>query len=663
MAVNEGSNNNNNHNWQGDEKAQPQANQKRNNAMGMGALFSQTSVTTDNRNIGDVQEVMLTLRKFYEGIQESTTADIQKRIIPTIENMTPTISPILPGLILHANIGDKLYVMGVLFSTPALTFTSHQIHVASNGGNTLLSVPLTPTEYADSQVIEEIKNHYNQQSSMHGATEVNLIGMIVVDLEMYKHSEFADGVARVNAIKQFISTEWEESIFVRAAEEIAEAGGKVPTPFKDGKAYGTGGAAEARVHAVSGRVNSAKQLSPSNMEIIASTVNPNRGFNHNNAKEICRVNASVSLVPVSYQEHLWALQNSGQGVQQMNPSMMAQTVYPHAYRPLRPVITLDQVVAGEQLNFNGGLYPFFYGLYLMMITNNNYVFAEALRRQSVGGRGNLSDLEIMIENVAKLGGLGGVPTGAIRLDAKNMADVEVVTRWIHQNVAPHATFQTNLITRGVNSSVNNFLLHLASSNQARRSKAYTTLTAVLDTMTNGKYSEIIGRNQNSGKGWTLRDPVLHQSSIISVNGIGNDGNKRMNLQEFDDMALCHAKGKNGFQQIHDYKSVVNGLGREDDWKLRCNRMRALLSETVFDGDIHFNSFSQVGVFEPTWMAVLGEAMDSIGEIQVSNNMGTFNTSNLLFTPGAALTTFTSIGSNNPTGPVFGGSYAMNQPIG
>lgn len=622
-------------------------------------LFTQTSMTSDNRNLKDVTETANQIIEFYKTQKSSTTSKLQQQIIPNVENMTPTISPALPGLCFYREIQGQMYVMGVLFSNNNLAIATEQINVAAfaNNGSQRVSIPVTPADYANGQVIENIRQHYKSVAASQQINQVNLINVVVVDLEMYTHAEIVDAAARIDAIANWLTREWEEAILVKAAEQATAAGVKLPSPFRDGKPFGNNNAAEARVNVVAGRLNTARQLSSANIEVIVSTMNPNNNNQQQNSKEIARIKATVSLKGVSLQEHnatMMANPNAQQNFLQMLG--MNGSVYPNGYRPLRPVISLDQAQAGEQMMYNGGLAPYFFGLFVLMCTNNNYVFAEPLRRQQVGARGNLSDLEVRIEQL--LAGSGIVaPAGRLKLDNKTLSDTDVVNQWIRQNVAPHATFQTNLVHRGVNGSINNFLLRLAGT---ARAEAVAAMINVIDGQTNGAASTIVANNQQSGKGWTKEKPILHRTPEIAINGLASYGDKQLNTLEMDEMMLGHVKGKNGQQAMADLLRVQYGVDNEE-FKARAQKLRIQLNDSIFDGAVHINAFSQVHIWDPTFMQFLGECYANVGQFNVANNMGSFRTSNLVYAPGAGLATLTSVGNNTAVGGM-GSAFFTGTPF-
>ena len=652
--------------WQGDQENGEQGNAYvggHQDTNGLIGLFSITSMTSDSRNLIEVQEVAKLLKEYYKQIAGSTTPEAQRQIIPEVDIMTPGISSILPGIVFYKVVNNVMWVQGVQFSTKDLTISSEPIRFSQPGGmQQQMSVPLTPTSYADKFVIDNLRRHFGQVAEQQGVKQVAIINMVVCDLEMLNHPEAGDPKDRNQRLCNYLAQQWETAVLIKVTQELPVNNIALPSPFKDPKApYGKDGQAEARVNAIQERVNKGGYLSAANMEVVASTINNinNPQAVQSNSKEIARVTAIVALGGLTFQAYQANLAASG--ALQRNDAFqqfmgMNGSIYPQGYRPLHPVITLEHAQAGEMMNYNQGLFPFFYSLYLLMSTNSNYVFTEALRKVSVGQRGNLSDLEPRIDGL--LQGMM-VQQGRIKLDEKNITDTDVVNAWIRQNVAQHATFRSNLVTNGPDSSINNFLMRLSSNN---RSAEIKTMVAVLDAMTNNKFSELVERNMRAGgQGWTLDKPALHRTQMLVVNGLAEIGGKKLNTQEVDEMFLGHVKGKGGQQAVLNYLATQYGNGQED-FKVRCQKLRMELNQSLFDGAVHINTFAQSCVWDPNLMALIGESMDTIGVLNVANTQSSFRPNQLVYMQGAGLATMASVGTNNMNNPgammAFGNGFAF-----
>lgn len=636
---------------------------------GLAGLFGLSSMTSDNRNLKEVSDTMEKVAEIYERVKKSTSNEIQRKIIPVIESLTSTISPTLPGLGLHCKIGDTLYVMAALFSNRNLTISSERINITGmNQMSQQVSIPVPPAQYPNNQFLEKLKEHYTRYAETQGVKSISVINMLVVDLEMLMHAEAGEPKDWPHAISIYLASEWEESIMVKVVQEIQAQGGETPNPFINStNPYGKDNCAEARVAAISGRVTKGKTLTAANMEVIASTIsNPNNVGNYQgNSREIARATAIVTLNGVSWDEHQRFVMShrTPDQLMQLQSFMGAQgvggSIYPSGFRPLRPVITMETVQAGEMLGNNGGLYPFFYGLYLLMTTNNNFVFAEALRRHQVGSRGNLADMEVRIQQMLSQCPGGLQAPNRIVLDDKKIADTDLVNQWIRQNVSPHATFQINLLPSGPNSSITNFLFRLASKNNAAEVK---TTIALIDAMTNKKLSEIIERNVKATTGWNPTRAVLMPTGMITVNGLAEYGGKKLNTQEVDEMMISHIKGKQNAPAIEAYLGTQYGSNPHEDFKQRAQKLRIELNQSIFDGAVHINGFAQPHIWAPDFMAVLGEAMDSIGTLNVANNLGSWRSNSLVYAPGIGLATASAAGSNNPNGSGLGSFYNMSVPF-
>lgn len=625
---------------------------------GLAGLFALPSMTSDSRNLKEVVETTEQITELYKRAKNSTTAPLQLRVIPEVENMTPSISPVLPGICFYREIGGVMYVMGALFSNKGLTNASEYIrfnNVGMAGGQQAISAPITPANYADKTVLDNMRAHYTKHAETNNAPGgVTVINMIVVDLEMLNHPEAPEPKDRPHALAQYLVSAWEEAILVKIPQEMAIGNQDLPNPFINKTSpYGKDGCAEARVSAISGRMTVAKTLSPANMEVVVSTMNANnnQGQFGANSKEIARVTATVSLNAQAFSVYQQQL-TSGRMQQDAMQRMMnlGGGIYPQGYRPLAPAITIEEAMAGEMMDYNQGLYPYFFGLYSLMATNNNFVFVEALRKHSVGARGNLAGLEVRIDEMLAM--LGGNVPGRIILNDKNVSDTDLVNQWIRQNVSPHATFQVNINPCGPHSSIQNFLVRL--SHPVKRKDEVKTVIGVMDALSNKAFSAIVARNVESKTGWNPTMPILHRTPTISVNGLAGMGGKKFNTQELDEMMLGSMKGKGGLASIQNYLGIQYGMTNED-FKARCQKLRIELNQSLFDGDVHINSFTQTHIWDPLFMSAIGEAMEGIGAMNVANNMGSFRSNNLVYATGGGLATYASVGSNNLNGGVVGGN--------
>lgn len=617
---------------------------------GLGQLFGMASMTADNRNVKEVGETREALQKKYDDLKRSTTSEIQQAIIPTIEVLTSSVSPQLPGLGFFRQFGDTLYIAAALFYNRNMSIGSERVNI-NTGMNMAqsLSIPLTPAQVAQGQFVNKLKEHYQRVAESKQAKHVQVINIVVVDLEMFAHPEAGEPKDYPEAISTYLATEWEEAIMVKTASEMTLMGKSIPSPFITKETpYGKENCAEARVTAISGRVNKAKHLTSSNIEVVVSTINnpANPAAFQANSREVARATGSVSLVGVTWEEHVRMMQS--QNAQHNNSLIqnlmgIGQSNYPSGYRPLRPVIALDTSQPGEMMGNNGGLHSYLFGLYTLLATNTQYVFMEGLRKASVGARGNLSSLEVRIDQLLKGVPAAGNPT-RIKLDDKNIHDTDVLNVWIRQNVSPHATFQAIINPAGANSAVNNFLARLMdTSNNVNEVK---TLINTLDSLSGGRFTTLLQENQklNNGQGWNVTKPALIPTGIIGINGLATLGDRKLNPLELDEMMACTLKGKN-IAAIEALLATMYGTVQGESLKQRTQKLRVEAASSIFDGALHINNFSISAIWHPELMALIGKSMDGIGQLHVANNLGSWRSNQTVFAPGVNLATQVSAGSN------------------
>jgi len=631
---------------------------------GLSGLFRLSSMTSDNRNLAEASDALKTLQEYYDAQKKASISDLQRKIIPNLQEFTSAVSPVLPGIGLDVVVGDTMYVAGFLFSKDNLTINSERIDFAGNGvfGASQVSIPLTPVQYANGDFYKRLRDHYQRKAEDKNVKNVSVVSLRVIDLEMLKHEEAGDikDQPRNNALD--IAAEWEEALLVKSTLEMVAQKIPLPNPFQNAQQpYDKGGAAEARVTAISGRVTKGRTLTADNMEVTATTIFPNgnngnynRDFNVN-SKDICRVTGAVSLTAVSFEDWQRYMMTSRPDQLAQLQSFMGGMAggYGNGYRPLRPVITMGEVTAGEMMGYNGGLYPFFYGLYLLMCTNNHYTWAEAIRKACVGARGSLADMELRIQQM-----LSSTPWAAARtqndiLDVKKLSDTDFVSNWIRMNVSPHATFQVNVLPAGPHASIHNFLQRLADTSSNHQE--VMTVVKLIDAMSNNKMSATIEENLKKG-GWTPTKPILLPTGMIAVNGRGRLGDKSFNTQEMDEMMISHIKGKNNLAGIEAFLGTQYGTDPREGFKQRCQKLRLEMTGANFSTDPHINGFAQPYIWAPDFMAALGQSLDGIGQLNVANNIGSYRSSNLVFAPGIGLATMAAAGSNNPNQPSLGMAY-------
>lgn len=616
-------------------------------------LFNTPSMSSDNRQLPEVDEVIEILKKGYTAMNESTIQPAQRAIIPTVDKVSPVISSTLPGLVMHRIVGQSVWVMLALFSNKDNAIATETVQVLQPMGMPhKTSVLLTPTNYFTHELVDNLKKHFKQLLETQGLKgEVEIINLMTEDLEMLNHSQAGELKERPQRIANYLKGEWETAVFCKLSTEYPKHKQQLPSPFKDPDApYGKDGWAEARVSAIDNKVSKAGTLMPSNMELVISTTNNpnsnNSNQNNPNSKGIVRALATVQLSAISYQMHMQNIAAISQAGGQADAIQAFLGInggmYMNGYRPLHPVITLDHANAEEMMNYNNGLFPHYYALFALMCTNTDYIFTEPLRRANVGARGNLSSFEPRIEGL-----IAQVYTGARpQMDEKTILDTEAVNKWIHQNISPNALFRSNVILGGLSSPVNKHLEVLSDPVLANRQSAVQAMIAVLDAMSKGRFSQLVAENVNAKKGWKPGDVALHRTKMIAVNGLAkNPQGRELNTLEVDEMYLGTHKGKAGLQQSMNYLGVLYGTNNEEV-RSRCQKLRIEMTTGLFDGHVHINNFGYSCVWDPHLMAVIGAALSEIGTLNVANTYSSMRPNNMAFMPMAGLQTVTSVGSAN-----------------
>lgn len=650
MGLNTGSNSS----WEKDDK-------KNNEGFkGLTELFSNPSMTSDSRSLRETSETQKALKEFYEALENSTSNAQQKKIIPTVETLTQGISPVLPGLGLSVAIGGNLYVMPVLFSNSTLTTSTERITTSANNSGMMqnVSIPIPPSAYINKALSQSVEEHYRRIGDTSGISKVSVINAVVVDLDMWNHTESGDPKEWPQEIAKFIAGEWEEGIMIKASMELVEQTGKLPNSWQTPeKPYGNDGCAEARVMPITGsRVNRGKVLTSSNIEVVTSTINNNHQnmMGMNNSKEICRVTATVRLMGVTYNEYLTSMRGNESlhggkdNLERMINMLIGSTMagnncYSQGYKPLRPVIEIDTVTAGEVLQNHNGLYPYFYGLYQLIVANNRYAFAEGVRRLPGADRSSLIDLETRITQMISSGNnVLAFPANKITLNEKNITDVDLVNQWLQQNCSPHLSYQVNLLTNGPNSSIHNFLFRLAGKNNSAEVKV---VTALIDAMTGNKFSDFVAENLKNSSGWNPSKPILIPTQTMTVNGITTFGGRRINTTEVDEQMVCHIRGNKNHTGIDNYLRAAYGVDNNENFKQRAQKLRVDLSYGMFDTDVAINGFGHIHVWNPEFLQVMAKAYETIGNMSIANSFGAWKVESNSYAPGAGLALTTSIGNS------------------
>ncbi|UVD42056.1 hypothetical protein KPN8_265 [Klebsiella phage KPN8] len=596
-------------------------------------LLGQASLLGSSKNVPEVEETAALIKKRVTDLKNGTPGETQKKILPEVNIITKPIISALPGIVLslHMNNNPAVYVMPVLFSNRHLTNTLEEIQI-DNGVNQQrkMSMPFTPDSYARADLFEQIKMHYKAMLQDKGVSECVIINVMVIDLEQIVGDDVLNQ-GKSPLLRDEIMRSWEQGLMVQIAKIAAnQPKASLPSPFSatGGKAYGQHGNAIARVEPIRGQYVNEGLLSPANLTIRMQTANHN-GYQGNaeQSREIVNTYATVSLM--------------GSPIQQFNPQLTGNIPQPYlqtpngrpqGYTPLQPVVIMNHAKAGEVLGDATGLSTYFMGLFSLMATNSNYLFAEALRSKNVGSRGSLTDMEHRIRQMEN--GLPPRTKGTEMTDAK-LSDIDFTTNWIRANIGPKAVFAADLIQFGPDAAISNFLFNLTSGAKDY-SKCVKTVIAIVDSISGDAkaMSAVIAENQannNGNGGWIPGKPVLHVSNALIPVGTAVLDNKRIALGEVDEMFLSkHYKDQ--ITPMNQYLENMYGSNPNVPEKLRRYNLLIQLS-TIFSEGVNLFGFARRCYWDPLFMDAFTKAMNTIGSLQVTGSMGQFAANVQVFAPG------------------------------
>lgn len=596
-------------------------------------LISQTSSTFTGRVIPEMNATHEELAKIFKSRKEDKLNALKAKIVPEIDVVDPNISPILPGLVLWMKQGSTIYIAPFLFYTSKMIVDVEEVTMPTNGGNTRVNVPRTPSAYIDKRLNQELTHRFR---SNHGDTVavVQLAGG-VVNLEQFGDLK-GDEKRIVERVVAYIDREWETGILTQIVRASALAPDrKLDSPFHGRKPFGENGTADARISPLlSHVVGENGVITPSNMEVAVVTTNPQNfgGHGGNNdiaPREVCRVQANVSLLPVNHQEYLAGVRRAGINV--MNMGGPAND----GYRPFRPCIALNNAIAGPQMNSNGGIIPFLMGLYALMCANNKYAFADVIRRTKCGVRGSLINLEPRLDKLFHDNGLPRIPgQNSSKLDNKTIIDIDVVNRWIQQHIMQQAIFTIPILPTGANSALTKLLIDL--NNTVTKADAVKAIIAAADAISSNKFSEQAALNAQSGKGWNASMPVYHTSAFLTIDGTARFNDELFSLGELDEMSVHTFAGPNGGANADLFLRTMYNQANNENLKSRQQRLRIMLTENLNLTDLQINGFGRVGVMDPAFMQLLGSVFSTIGTLNTSSIQGNYMNNNAIFAPGVNL---------------------------
>ena len=602
------------------------------------ALLGQANLISSTSSITEVRDVSKALEETIEHLQKNTASQAQKLSLPQlVQNITSDISPQLPGITLSTVIAGTRYVMPILFFKQGITEQTEVIQLA--GENMPRGIAKHASSFMTVELMEKVKqtSAYHQNKTL---SKVIIVAPSVIDLEDYiKNAARAEDVA--GAVRDTILKEWTTALFNYVIIEVAKAGAKFPSPFKDGQVFGKDSAAVARIEAVNKAVIDGK-AAPYNLAVKLSTTNKNntQNVNSNNTKSIATTHLTVSL-------------------ETMNPQQFAQArqARPGAVvGPLVPVVSTGATTPGETLNGNNSMIPALLGLYASIGANNIQYLSEAFRGKEVGYRGNLSNFNNYMTQL-----LGAGYSQSVLTD-KNLTNAAVVNNWLNTYVSPTAVYVLDLACFTEDVSNSDFWWNIVT--QPSGSVYHKALVTMLDVLTNDGFSAVMAENaakpqRNQKTDWVLGDAILAPTPVLLPAGIARakDG-KWFNLAEVDAMFLRqdHYYGNNEVA-VNEYQGLVGGQ-TQGDMKMRQYNIYTRLNQ-LFDTNVNITGWKRRFIWSDAFFNTLARAMASAGTLTMSSasmaSMWTMQHSNdyLNYTMSAVI----QQGLNNAGMGGFNGAYS------
>lgn len=597
-------------------------------------LLGQTSSTFTGRAIPEMNKVQEELQKVFKQRGEDRLNTLKAKIVPGIDLIDPNVSPILPGLVLWLKQENTIYIAPFLFYAKNMIVDVEEVVMYTAQASHRVNVPRTPSAYIDKRLNHELVNTFKTN---HGSS-LNIVQIAagVINLELYGDIR-NDEKRVVDKIQAYMDREWETGILIELVRQTANTpNAKLPSPFFGNQPYGANGTADARIAAITTPVHGENGvILPANMEVAVVTTNPNQyGQNNPNSdstpREVCRVHANVSLLPVNHGEYLTNIRRAN-----INPLGLGGPMN-DGYRPFRPCIALNNAIAGPQMNSNGGIIPFLMGLYVLMCANNRYAFADVLRRPKCGVRGNLANLEPRLDKLFQDNHIPRiVGQNSTKLDSKTIIDIELVNRWIQQHIMQQAIFTVPVLPTGANSALTKLLIDL--NNPTTRADAVKAIMSAADAISNNAFSKAAAANSGTeGKGWNPSKPIYHASNILVVDGTARFNGELFNLGELDEMSVHHFAGPNGGANADVFLRTMYQQNDRENLKARQQRLRIMLTEAMNLTDLEINGFGRVAVMDPGFMNLLGTVFSSIGTLNTSSISGNFMNNEAIFAPGTSL---------------------------
>lgn len=611
---------------------------------GMMELLQQTSSTSSGWQIPELDRVIEALTKAFKVRKEDTLNTLKSKIVPNVDLIDANVSPVLPGLVLHLNIGNTTYMAPFLFFTKNILLEQEEIAMTGPGLQQRVNIPRAPATYIDPRLNRELIARFRRNNGEQ-LVVIQIAGGLV-NLEDYGDEIRRDEKRLIETMVAYIDREWESSVMIQIIREAASRGDRIVAPFFGNSAYGPAQTADARIVPLHLKKVEGpnKVILPSNMEISIVTANPQRDNygtqnNQDNAPRlVTRSYANVSLMPFSLQAYREGLQRAG-----VQPQL-GGGIDGAGWRPLRPFISLNYAEAGPQLNSNGGAIPWIMGLYSLMCSNNRYAFADVIRQQKCGVRGNLSNLEPRLDKLIQQSGFQrALGQNSIKMDNKSILDVEAINRWIQMHVMQSAVFGVPVLMANGNSGMTKLITDL--SKPETKADAVKTIVAAVDALSNGAFSAQIAANATSGKGWNTTMPIYHPSSMIVIDGTARFEGELFNLGELDEMSVATFAGPNGGMNAETFLQSMYFQTDRENQKQRQQRIRAMLLETLNLTDVNINGFGRYVIMDPLFMQAIGTVLASIGTLNTSTLQASLMNNNQIFAPGMGLAVDYAAGTN------------------
>lgn len=564
------------------------------------ALLSSQNLISSNNSITEVNDVVKSVEEMMKALNKNTASEAQKMTLPkNVQNMTPDISPQLPGITLSTVIGSRAYVMPVLFYKAGVTEVTESIYLQNEAVPRGIAKPATA--FMDMTLLEKVKTQYGYVEGKQ-MEKVILISPMVLDLEPYVKNavKYEDMIIDV---RTSILKEWHTGLLNIAYLDLTVGGYEMPNPFKDGNMFGKDDAAVARIEPVH-KLTVDGQPTPYNLAVKISTTNKNNTQNPNSSqtRSVATNYMTVSLEAMSVAQF--------QQARAQNPGRVVG--------PLVPVISTGVTVPGETLNNNNSMLTALLGLYGAIGANQPNYFAEALRGKDVGNRGNIGNFNFYLSQV-----LQGSFGTAQYITEKNILNTQVVNQWLATYVAPNAVYVLDLATFSRDVANSDFWWNLVSKPSS--STYHRALINLLDTLSKGEFSKLAAKNaslanRDPRKDWAPGEAILKATNIMLPAGIaqGKDG-KWFDLAEVDGMFLRQdAYYGNNEAAINEYQGLVNGYVGGDNLKVRQFNIFTRLNQ-LFGANVIVEGWNRRLIWENAFFNTFAQAMASAGVLSLSGS--------------------------------------------